>query len=86
MYLVRVTPADVGSRVSLRRRVPGPQPLSDVVGELVDWSAGELCVRTRAGELVRVAQADLVAGKVVPPAAPRRRPPDPPGPPPIPRA
>ncbi len=59
-----MTPADVGSRVSLRRVVPGG--VSDVVGDLLSWSDGTLSVRRRDGSVVAVAEADLVAGKVVP--------------------
>jgi hypothetical protein len=66
MYVVRITPADVGRRVSVRRRIPGWPPLSDVVGELVDWSAGALAIRTAAGGIVTVAETDLVAGRTVP--------------------
>ena len=65
-----VTPADVGARVSLRRAVDSG--VSDVVGVLESWTAGILVVRRRDGALVSVAEADLVAGKVVPPAPPPR--------------
>lgn len=69
VYRMSVTPADVGSRVSLRRVVPGG--VGDVVGELLSWSAGVLEVRRRDGSVVTVGEADVVAGKVVPPAPPR---------------
>ena len=65
-----VTPADVGSRVSLRRAVP--EGVSDVVGDLLSWSSGLLMVRRRDGSEVAVAEADLIAGKVVPPPPARR--------------
>jgi N-acetylglutamate synthase len=81
---IRVGPADVGRRVSLRRvadDVAGPgaprMQYRDVVGELVSWQDGVLTVRRRSGQLVRVPEALLVAGKVVPagrPARPGRRP------------
>ncbi|MFL6055782.1 MAG: hypothetical protein ACJ72W_23205 [Actinoallomurus sp.] len=45
---------------------------SDVVGELQDWADGRLTVRRRDGSVVTVAEADLVAGKVVPPPPPHR--------------
>lgn len=60
-----VTPADVGARVSLRRSVDGG--VSDVVGMLESWASGVLVVRRRDGVAVSVAEADLLAGKVVPP-------------------
>jgi hypothetical protein len=65
VYRVAVTPADVGSRVSLRRAVPGG--VGDVVGDLLSWADGVLVVRRRDGASVSVAEADLVAGRVVPP-------------------
>lgn len=68
-YVVAVGPGDVGARVSLRRRVDGPQPLSDVVGELLSWDDGVLVVRTRRRGDVAVPEADLVSGLVVPAAS-----------------
>ena len=59
-----VTPADVGSRVTLRRALP--DGVGDVVGHLLSWSEGVLTVRKRDGSVVSVAEADLVAAKVVP--------------------
>ncbi|HEX8002288.1 MAG TPA: hypothetical protein VF519_06300 [Mycobacteriales bacterium] len=69
-----VTPADVGSRVTLRRVVP--EGVSDVVGELLSWADGVLSVRRRDGSVVAVAEASLVAARVVPPV---RGPGGPPG-------
>ncbi|MQY03705.1 putative acetyltransferase [Actinomadura macrotermitis] len=71
--VVSIGAADVGQRVSLRRRLPTGE-YSDVVGVLESWSGGRLQVRRRTGELAEVDEASLVAGKVVPPAPPRRRP------------
>lgn len=68
MYRVAATPADVGSRVTLRRAVPGG--VSDVVGELLSWSDGVLEVRRRDGSVVAVAEIDLVAARVVGPVTP----------------
>jgi hypothetical protein len=66
---VAVTPADVGSRVSLRRVLrDGREGLGDVVGDLVGWDAAGLAVRRRDGSVETVAEADVVAAKVVPPA------------------
>jgi hypothetical protein len=71
--MVKITSADVGQRVSLRRRLPTGE-YSDVVGVLESWSGGVLTVRRRTGEPVEVPEGIVVAGKVVPPAPPRRRP------------
>jgi hypothetical protein len=69
--VVSVTPADVGQRVSLRRRLPTGE-YSDVVGVLESWSGDVLTVRRRTDELVEVPREIIVAGKVVPPMPPRR--------------
>ncbi|GAA1546788.1 hypothetical protein GCM10009678_31780 [Actinomadura kijaniata] len=70
--VVSISPADVGQRVSLRRRLP-EGAYSDVVGVLESWADGVLRVRRRTGEPVEVAEATVVAAKVVPPAPPARR-------------
>ena len=62
--------ADVGSRVVVRRRLPGGQ-YGDVLGTLVEWS-DQVVVRDRHGVEHAVALADVVAGKRVPPAPERR--------------
>ncbi|HEX2028808.1 MAG TPA: hypothetical protein VHF25_12510 [Nitriliruptorales bacterium] len=72
----RLTRDDVGHRVVVRRWVEdetrGLVP-SDVVGELLSWrDDGVLTIRTRQGELVDVAESQILAAKPVP--APRRRP------------
>ena len=64
-----MTQADVGSRVSLRRVVEAG--VADVVGDLVSWADGVLSVRRRDGKIIAVAEADLLAGRVVPPAPER---------------
>lgn len=66
-----VTAADVGRRVSLRRRLPDGR-YTDVVGVLEAWADGVLTVRRRDGSLAALPEDSLVAGKVVP-SAPRRR-------------
>ncbi|MDL4772146.1 MULTISPECIES: hypothetical protein [Thermomonosporaceae] len=76
--VVKVGPADVGQRVSLRRRLPTGE-YSDVIGVLESWSGQTLQVRRRTGELVEVPEEIVVAGKVVPPAPPIRRRRDAPG-------
>ncbi|MBB1242915.1 GNAT family N-acetyltransferase [Streptomyces durbertensis] len=75
---VRVSPSDVGKRVSVRSlAAPGPEGdptgprFTDTVGVLTSWNAGVLHVTRRNGERVRIAEDRLVAGKVVP-AAPAR--------------
>ncbi|WP_184346064.1 GNAT family N-acetyltransferase [Streptomyces olivoverticillatus] len=73
---VRITAADVGKRVSVRRRrEPGrsPERFTDTVGTLTYWKAGVLRITRRTGETVEIPEADLVAGKVVPTAPARRR-------------
>ncbi|MFH8978079.1 GNAT family N-acetyltransferase [Streptomyces sp. NPDC017890] len=73
---VRITPADVGKRVSVRRLsgagAPG-EKFTDTVGVLTSWDDGVLLITRKSGESVRVAESALVAGKVVPPAPARRR-------------
>ncbi|WP_405665313.1 GNAT family N-acetyltransferase [Streptomyces sp. NBC_01166] len=73
---VRITPADVGKRVSVRRaadvRGEGTK-FTDTVGVLTSWDGGVLSVTTKNGESIRIAESTLVAGKVVPPAPARRR-------------
>jgi hypothetical protein len=69
--VVSITPADLGRRVSLRRRLPTGE-YSDVVGVLESWSDGVLRVRRRDSEVIEIPESILVAGKVVPPTPPRR--------------
>ncbi|MGW0492481.1 GNAT family N-acetyltransferase [Streptomyces olivaceus] len=73
---VRITVADVGKRVSVRRlREPGvtDEMFTDTVGVLTSWTDGVLLITRKSGESVRVAESSLVAGKVVPSAPARRR-------------
>nr|WP_206313983.1 GNAT family N-acetyltransferase [Streptomyces coryli] len=73
---VRITPADVGKRVSVRLLTGSPEPaarFTDVIGVLTSWDAGILRLTRRDGEIVRIAEDTLVAGKVVPAAPARRR-------------
>lgn len=72
---VRITPGDVGKRVSVRSLTPpevSDARFTDTVGVLTAWHAGVLWITRRNGERVCVAEDTLVAGKVVP-AAPARR-------------
>jgi N-acetylglutamate synthase len=76
---VALTSADVGRRVVVRRvlhgeRGPsGGQALTDVIGMLESWESDYMVVRRKDDTTVRIAHADVVAAKTVPPpAAPRR--------------
>ncbi|MFJ6439445.1 GNAT family N-acetyltransferase [Streptomyces sp. NPDC091649] len=73
---VRITPADVGKRVSVRCRTDGGgagAEFTDTVGVLTSWDDGVLSITRKSGESVRIVEASLVAGKVVPAAPARRR-------------
>ncbi|WNE98678.1 GNAT family N-acetyltransferase [Streptomyces luomodiensis] len=73
---VRITPDDVGKRVSVRVLTGEREPaatFTDVVGVLTSWTEGTLAITRRTGEAVRLAESSLVAGKVVPAAPARRR-------------
>ncbi|MFF4601658.1 GNAT family N-acetyltransferase [Streptomyces sp. NPDC001339] len=73
---VRITRADVGKRVSIRRRTgagEGEPAFTDVVGVLTSWDESVLSITRRTGECVRVEESSLVAAKVVPARPPRRR-------------
>ena len=74
--VVRITAADVGKRVSVRRLAePGvtDEKFTDTVGVLTSWDDGVLLITRRDGESVRIPESALVAGKVVPAAPARRR-------------
>ena len=70
-YVVRITPADAGRRVSIRSRTHSEPPATDTVGLLLEWADDVLVVERRDGTLVRIAAGDLLAGKTIPPAVPR---------------
>ncbi|MEU1023825.1 GNAT family N-acetyltransferase, partial [Streptomyces sp. NPDC005904] len=73
---VRITPADVGKRVSVRRLREAGSPgggFTDTVGVLTSWNDGVVLITRRTGESVRIAEDTLVAAKVVPAAPARRR-------------
>ncbi|MFF5445183.1 GNAT family N-acetyltransferase [Streptomyces sp. NPDC012888] len=73
---IRITPADVGKRVSVRRVLGGGGEgavFTDVVGVLTSWTGGVLVITRKSGETVRIPESSLVAGKVVPAAPARRR-------------
>ncbi|MFE2042995.1 GNAT family N-acetyltransferase [Streptomyces sp. NPDC059477] len=74
--VVRINAADVGKRVSVRRRLDPRDTrgeFTDTVGVLTSWDNGVLVITRRDGERVRIVESTLVAGKVVPPAPARRR-------------
>ncbi|MGW1884088.1 GNAT family N-acetyltransferase [Streptomyces sp. NPDC001970] len=73
---IRITPSDVGKRVSVRRLAdtgPASEKFTDTVGVLTSWNEGVLLITRRTGESVRIPESSLVAGKVVPSAPARRR-------------
>lgn len=73
---VRLTRADVGKRVSVRRvseEGSAGRKFTDTVGVLTSWNDGVLLITRRTGERVPVDEAALVAGKVVPAEPARRR-------------
>ncbi|MDN0195558.1 GNAT family N-acetyltransferase [Streptomyces sp. S.PNR 29] len=75
-YEVRITAADVGKRVSVRRLSEagtGNEKFTDTVGVLTSWDDGVLLITRKGGETVRIPESTLVAGKVVPSAPARRR-------------
>jgi len=74
LLAVRISPSDVGSRVTVRHRYDATT-LTDVVGRLLAWDEGAepaLSIERRDGSVVVVPLALVVAAKVVP-EAPRRR-------------
>ncbi|MGD9956567.1 MAG: GNAT family N-acetyltransferase [Candidatus Nanopelagicales bacterium] len=66
LLAVRMSPADVGRRVTVRHRLD-EELLTDVVGVLRSWQGGVLQVERRSGEIADVPEADVVAAKVVAP-------------------
>ena len=73
---VRITAADTGKRVSVRRLSSSGTPgslFTDTVGVLTSWDDGVLSITRKSGETVRIDESALVAGKVVPAAPARRR-------------
>ncbi|MFI6598829.1 hypothetical protein ACIBHX_21445 [Nonomuraea sp. NPDC050536] len=63
--VIRITSADIGARITTRRRVSGG--FSDAVGILESWDAGVLRVRKQDGTIVEILEEMLVAARVVPP-------------------
>lgn len=67
---VRLTSADVGSRVVVRWRRPAEpaDQVADVLGILEIADDDSFSVRTARGELVVISRDRALAGKVIPPA------------------
>lgn len=62
-----LTPAAAGRRVVVRHRLHDDRyAATDVLGVLESWAGGVLSIRTATGDLVRVAQDDVIAAKVIP--------------------
>lgn len=75
-YVHRVTPEDVGQRVSVRHRLAGDGPsVTDVVGRLLVHDGEVLLIIDRHGELHVVDDDSVLASRVLPPHP--RRPPEP---------
>jgi len=74
---IRLTPADIGQRVVIRWRRPGPdsrEQVADVLGILEEHDPEFFAVRTRDEQIIVIPRDRALAGKVVPPArTPRRR-------------
>ncbi|WP_049562196.1 putative acetyltransferase [Nonomuraea sp. SBT364] len=70
--VITISVADIGARITTRRRVPGG--FRDAVGVLESWEGGVLRIRKRDGTLVEISEETLVAGRVVPAAPPRPEP------------
>ncbi|MEU9172486.1 GNAT family N-acetyltransferase [Streptomyces sp. NPDC048420] len=74
--VVRISAADVGKRVSVRRLDETgvtQEKFTDTVGVLTSWDDGVLLITRRDGENVRIPESALVAGKIVPAEPARRR-------------
>ena len=73
---VRITPSDVGKRVSVRSLTDPRKGLgrfTDTIGILTSWTGGVLALVRRDGVTVEIEETSMVAGKVVPPTPARRR-------------
>ncbi len=73
-HVHRVTPADVGSRVSVRRWLDAEHTeVGDVLGQLLAYEDGHLTVDGRAGPVTFPESTVLASRTVPPPPEPRRR-------------
>lgn len=72
-HVHRVTPGDVGSRVSVRRWLDADHTeAGDVVGELLAYQDGHLTVDARTGPVTFPEHTVLASRTVPPPPEPRR--------------
>lgn len=74
--MVRITPGDVGRRVSVRSRIvaaAGDPSTTDTIGRLLEWDDGQLRLERRDGSVATLNEADLLAGRVIPDTPPTRR-------------
>ena len=72
--VVRITPADVGRRVSVRSRIQGEAAsTTDTVGHLRAWDDEALQIERKDGSTATIRTADLLAGKVLADEPPRDR-------------
>jgi hypothetical protein len=78
-FEVRLTTADVGTRVVIRWRRPaaeaagGAEEIADVLGMLEAADAASFTVRKASGDIVTIPRERALAGKTVPPAPSRAR-------------
>ena len=74
-FRIRISPEDVGRRVTIRSRIPagpGEPRHTDTIGTLRSWSDGILRVERRDGITVELDAASLVGARVVGPPPVRR--------------
>lgn len=72
---MRISPADVGARVSVRSRLAAPAghaTTTDTIGVLRAWRDGLLEIVRKDESVARIAEGDLVAARAVPPVPQRR--------------
>ena len=72
---VRISPDDVGRRVTIRSKIPaepGQPRHTDTLGMLRAWDDGVLRVERRDGTIVELAAADLVGARILGPPPQRR--------------
>jgi hypothetical protein len=73
LLAIRISPNDVGQRVSIRHRIVDEQAsLTDLLGYLRSWGDGLLLVEQESGETRAVLEKDVVAAKVIPPKSVRK--------------
>lgn len=68
----RISPEDVGKRVTVRIRLPEGN-FTDIVGVVESWERGTLTLRRRDDSLAEVAEDSIAASRIVPQTPPKRR-------------